>query len=126
MTSDAKDLLTRLLEIDPTKRYTASEALAHPWLSIEDEFADESMSSYVRPRSSSVLLVEATFKESFNRPTPPRKTPDAHKDSTRSGHHGLGIFRYMFGGLNFEDKEKKSENKEKKPSDQNRKQPRQP
>ena len=122
MTSDARDLLTRLLEIDPTKRFTASDALAHPWLSIEDEFADESMSTYVRPRSSSVLAVEATFKESFNRPTPPRKTPDAHKDSNRSGHHGLGIFRYLFGGLNCEDKDKKNDNKEKKSTDQYKKQ----
>lgn len=28
---EAKDLVTRLLEKDPTKRYTAVQALAHPW-----------------------------------------------------------------------------------------------
>jgi hypothetical protein len=61
-----------------------------------------------RPRSSSVLQVESTFRESFHRPTPPRKLPE-NKDSTRSGHHGLGIFKYMFGVLSMEDKDKKTD-----------------
>lgn len=29
----AKDLITKLLEPDPTKRYTVKQALAHPWIS---------------------------------------------------------------------------------------------
>lgn len=30
---EAKDLISHLLQIDPAKRYTVSEALAHPWFS---------------------------------------------------------------------------------------------
>eukprot|EP00301_Raphidiophrys_heterophryoidea_P010623 c15816_g1_i1.p1 GENE.c15816_g1_i1~~c15816_g1_i1.p1 ORF type:complete len:445 (+),score=72.18 c15816_g1_i1:53-1387(+) len=32
---EAKDLISRLLELDPTKRLTANEAMDHPWLSKE-------------------------------------------------------------------------------------------
>ena len=113
MTADAKDLLMKLLEIDPMKRLTASEALAHPWLSIEDEFMVDDARGLSRPRSSSVLQVESTFRDSFSRPTPPRKLPEAYKESSRLGSHGLGILRFMFGGMNMnmnnEDKEKKIE-----------------
>lgn len=43
VSADAKDLLTRLLEYDPDKRYSAIEALKHQW------FRE-------KPKSSSVLL----------------------------------------------------------------------
>jgi serine/threonine protein kinase len=33
LSASAKDLLQHLLEIDPKKRYTADEALNHPWVS---------------------------------------------------------------------------------------------
>lgn len=111
MTSDARDLLSKLLEIDPTKRLTSTEALSHPWLTTEDEFVDEMV---CRPRASSILRVDSTFRESFTRPTPPRKVPvdfkpdkafKPEKDSSRStSHHGLGIFRYVFGGASNDDK----------------------
>jgi len=29
---DAKDLLSKLLAIDPNQRFSASEALLHPWV----------------------------------------------------------------------------------------------
>lgn len=32
MSTNARDLLGRLLEADPVKRITAKEALRHPWL----------------------------------------------------------------------------------------------
>lgn len=114
MTSDARDLLAKLLEVDPVKRLTSTEALAHPWLTVEDEFADDTCIDFIRPRSSSILKVDSTFRESFTRPTPPRKVPDAfkaEKDSSRmSVHHGMGIFRYVFGGMTTHD-DKKDEKK---------------
>lgn len=110
MTSDARDLLAKLLEVDPVKRLTSTEALAHPWLTVEDEFGDEGNLDFIRPRSSSILKVDSTFRESFTRPTPPRKVPEAfkaEKDSSRmSVHHGMGIFRYVFGGMSTHDDKK--------------------
>jgi serine/threonine protein kinase len=32
LSASAKDLLQNLLEIDPSKRFTADQALAHPWV----------------------------------------------------------------------------------------------
>ena len=32
ISSEAKDLLVKLLEVDPEKRLSAEEALKHPWL----------------------------------------------------------------------------------------------
>jgi len=34
ISEDAKDLIRHLLVIDPTTRYTAEQALAHPWISV--------------------------------------------------------------------------------------------
>ncbi|CAM9234655.1 unnamed protein product [Ectocarpus fasciculatus] len=36
VSDDAKDLITKLLTVDPTRRMTASEACKHPWLNIDD------------------------------------------------------------------------------------------
>lgn len=35
VSSEAKDLVQRLLVVEPSKRLTASEALSHPWLQME-------------------------------------------------------------------------------------------
>lgn len=39
VTDDAKDLIIKLLQIDPRKRYNSEQALAHPWISQRDRFA---------------------------------------------------------------------------------------
>jgi hypothetical protein len=63
----------------------------------------------VRARTSSVLLVEGPFREALNKPAPPRMVPAEHEHAERShGHHGLGIFRYMFKSLHMEDKKSAS------------------
>lgn len=36
ISNQAKDLLHRMLKIDVTDRYTASQALNHPWFTKED------------------------------------------------------------------------------------------
>ena len=39
VTDDAKDLIVKLLSIDPRKRFTSDQALAHPWISQRDRYA---------------------------------------------------------------------------------------
>lgn len=34
MTPEAKDLINKMLTINPSKRITAAEALKHPWISV--------------------------------------------------------------------------------------------
>lgn len=34
MTPEAKDLINKMLTINPAKRITASEALKHPWICV--------------------------------------------------------------------------------------------
>ena len=107
MTSDARDLLDKLLEVDPTLRVTSTEALSHPWLTVEDDSTDDGLSEMVRPRASSILKVDSTFRESFTRPTPPRKVPETFKtgkDPHRSSHTGFGLFRFFMNGLSSDDK----------------------
>jgi serine/threonine protein kinase len=36
ISSSAKDLIRHCLQVDPTKRYTASQVLAHPWVGGKD------------------------------------------------------------------------------------------
>ena len=36
MTPEAKDLINKMLTINPAKRITASEALKHPWICVSD------------------------------------------------------------------------------------------
>ena len=118
MTTDARDLLDKLLEVDPTLRVTSTEALSHPWLTVEDDCIDDGLSELMRPRSSSILKVDSTFRESFTRPTPPRKVPDNHKtakDTHRSSSHtGFGLFRFFMNGLSSDDKKdaKKDDHKD--------------
>ncbi|TPP55789.1 Ribosomal protein S6 kinase [Fasciola gigantica] len=37
VSADAKDLVSKLLEVDPTKRITAADVLTHPWLTNREE-----------------------------------------------------------------------------------------
>jgi serine/threonine protein kinase len=34
ISKEAKDLITKLLKVDPVERFTATEALDHPWMRI--------------------------------------------------------------------------------------------
>jgi len=36
VSQSAKDLITNLLELNPTKRFTAEQALSHPWIAARD------------------------------------------------------------------------------------------
>ena len=39
MTADAKDLINRMLTVDPAKRITGIEAINHPWIGQRDTVA---------------------------------------------------------------------------------------
>jgi len=34
LTDDAKDLVTQMLEVDPSRRVTVEDALKHPWIRV--------------------------------------------------------------------------------------------
>jgi len=34
LTDDAKDLITQMLEVDPSRRVTVENALKHPWIQV--------------------------------------------------------------------------------------------
>lgn len=41
ISEDAKDLIRKLLTINPLQRYTADQALAHPWLHVDDHLMNQ-------------------------------------------------------------------------------------
>jgi serine/threonine protein kinase len=51
VSTNAKDLISHLLKVDPTRRYTVPEALAHPWFS-EIMPRPERRKSKAKPRRS--------------------------------------------------------------------------
>nr|GMD97449.1 calcium-dependent protein kinase 29 [Ipomoea batatas]GME00110.1 calcium-dependent protein kinase 29 [Ipomoea batatas] len=50
ISSDAKDLIRRMLAVDPRKRITAAEALEHPWLKEDGNASDRPIDSAVLNR----------------------------------------------------------------------------
>lgn len=40
VTPEAKDLINKMLTINPSKRITAAEALKHPWISVSVQLKD--------------------------------------------------------------------------------------
>eukprot|EP00614_Pseudopedinella_elastica_P008526 CAMPEP_0172596972 /NCGR_PEP_ID=MMETSP1068-20121228/16875_1 /TAXON_ID=35684 /ORGANISM="Pseudopedinella elastica, Strain CCMP716" /LENGTH=475 /DNA_ID=CAMNT_0013396255 /DNA_START=39 /DNA_END=1466 /DNA_ORIENTATION=- len=56
VSSEAKDFVTKLLQVDPDKRMTAQEAQAHPWLDPEGAFEGRRLSGkFVKASSSEDL-----------------------------------------------------------------------
>ncbi|KAL0314525.1 UNVERIFIED_CONTAM: Calcium-dependent protein kinase [Sesamum angustifolium] len=55
ISAGAKDLITKMLTVDPRKRITAAEALEHPWLKEDGEASD-------RPIDSAVLIRMKQFR----------------------------------------------------------------
>ncbi|GMY28175.1 calcium-dependent protein kinase 29 isoform X2 [Fagus crenata] len=55
ISASAKDLITRMLTVNPKKRITAADALEHPWLKEDGDVSD-------RPISSAVLIRMKQFR----------------------------------------------------------------
>jgi serine/threonine protein kinase len=120
ISSSAKDLITHLLCVDPEKRYTIDEFLAHPWcnealappppptplaFNHRDIFATRPLDSPLlaalggRPEGRSPGL--ATLKEAFD------ITYAVHRmeeESARRRKYGMGV-RQFLGGLNEDEEE---------------------
>lgn len=98
LSKDATDLLSQLLEVDPVIRVSSSIALLHLWL--EEGLTRMGSVKVINGRgpfankfnrAASRLNVKDAFRDTINEPSPPRL-----KEDRPHGHHGLGIFSYIF------------------------------
>lgn len=55
MTPEAKDLINKMLTINPAKRISAAEALKHPWICVSVRWG--------RSRSGEGPVLEALFRD---------------------------------------------------------------
>lgn len=65
----AKDLIQRLLQVDPSKRITAPEALCHPWIAYEGNEMDESTTCMDRDIIINVRRGFTASRQSLNKPS---------------------------------------------------------
>lgn len=63
----AKDLIQRLLQVDPSKRITAPEALCHPWIAYEGNKMDESTTCMDRDIIINVRRGFTASRQSLNK-----------------------------------------------------------
>mmetsp|Transcript_22186 Transcript_22186/g.32284 ORF Transcript_22186/g.32284 Transcript_22186/m.32284 type:complete len:633 (+) Transcript_22186:58-1956(+) len=61
ISDDAKDLVSKLLERDPAKRYSAVEVLEHPWIKGEASDADMGKAYYTRIKNLALRQKMKTF-----------------------------------------------------------------
>ncbi|KAJ3086791.1 hypothetical protein HK102_012458 [Quaeritorhiza haematococci] len=89
ISKEAKDLIQRLLTVDPQKRYTADQALNHPWMKLTSPAQDPALAPLLDPafapahtftRGDTILSpgkaarpAAKTYKETPNKK---RKTPE--------------------------------------------------
>ena len=66
ISSGAKDLVLRMLHIDPLQRWTAAQVLSHPWITSRDSLPDVKLSIKNNKLKSAV---EATFIALNNSPS---------------------------------------------------------
>jgi serine/threonine-protein kinase RCK2 len=57
LSPSAKDLLSHLLDVDPARRYTAEEALEHPWVRGDTAPKDNVLASPKQMKKSPVILM---------------------------------------------------------------------
>ena len=81
ISAEAQDLLEKILKPDPIARYSASEALKHPWVSGEGHHEHHSR------RLNSVYEM---FGSGLH-------VHDEEDDASKNKRNGLGAFAYLFG-----------------------------
>ncbi|KAL6567691.1 hypothetical protein OROGR_001359 [Orobanche gracilis] len=62
ISSDAKDLIRRMLTVDPEKRITIAEALEHPWLKQDGEASNKPMDSAILVRMKQFMSMNKLKK----------------------------------------------------------------
>lgn len=77
VSASAKDLLSHLLNVDPAKRYTAEQALEHPWVQGKTAPRDNLLASPGRMQKSPALARNSDNRRKNGKAantTPPRPT----------------------------------------------------
>ncbi|XP_028809748.1 peripheral plasma membrane protein CASK-like isoform X10 [Denticeps clupeoides] len=95
ISESAKDLVRRMLMLDPAERITVYEALNHPWLKERDRYAYkihlpetvEQLRKFNARRKlkGAVLAAVSSHKFNFFYGDPPEELPDFSEDPTSSG-----------------------------------------
>ncbi|KAF6090128.1 calcium/calmodulin dependent serine protein kinase [Phyllostomus discolor] len=114
ISESAKDLVRRMLMLDPAERITVYEALNHPWLKERDRYAYkihlpetvEQLRKFNARRKLKGAVLAAVSSHKFNSfyGDPPEELPDFSEDPTSSGnwiihssiHQGESFHVYIF------------------------------
>lgn len=85
LSSSAKDLLSHLLDVNPINRYTAEQALEHPWVTGKEAPKGSLLSSPGRIKKSPILRAKAN-RTPNGRPSngkyyPPNRSQQASNDA---------------------------------------------
>ncbi|KAL2079305.1 hypothetical protein ACEWY4_025049 [Coilia grayii] len=95
VTPEAKDLINKMLTINPAKRITAAEALKHPWICQRSTVASmmhrqetvECLKKFnARRKLKGAILTTMLATRNFSSKTPFNKKPDGVKESSESAH----------------------------------------
>ena len=65
VTPEAKDLINKMLTINPAKRITASEALKHPWICVSDS-SPETSEAKMKMFSFKIFFTNSLSKTSLS------------------------------------------------------------
>uniref|UniRef100_A0A8D0G2T0 Peripheral plasma membrane protein CASK n=1 Tax=Strix occidentalis caurina TaxID=311401 RepID=A0A8D0G2T0_STROC len=105
ISESAKDLVRRMLMLDPAERITVYEALNHPWLKERDRYAYkihlpetvEQLRKFNARRKLKGAVLAAVSSHKFNSfyGDPPEELPDFSEDPTSSGILTESIFTYL-------------------------------
>ena len=82
MTSDAKNLIDRMMSVDPEKRITSSEALDHPWISQREVVASHSERNETIDQLKKFLTARSRFRAAVFATIVARRT-DLSKDNSQ-------------------------------------------